>query len=154
MRERGETYVSLAAALGARHSYQLLAPLHYSSRRFPAQLIENYPDLARFDRNSYEDTAPGFDGPQGRLLDEVLRETTGWSLHHVQESFSTRLRPRLFDIVFGHNLTLLHGGWNGGANRVLEPAYFSITEASGLPYEHWLSLAWRRPASWLPSIAT
>jgi hypothetical protein len=48
------------------------------------------------------------------------------------------------DLLFGHNLTMLHGGLAGGASRVIEPMCIVIDQPVGTDYERWLAASWRR----------
>jgi hypothetical protein len=49
-----------------------------------------------------------------------------------------------YDLVIGHNLTMLHGGLAGGPDRLLEPLCLVVDEPSGADYERWLAASWRR----------
>ncbi|MYT77475.1 hypothetical protein YW3DRAFT_06456 [Streptomyces sp. MnatMP-M77] len=48
------------------------------------------------------------------------------------------------DLIFGHNLTMLHGGLAGGAGRIIEPLCLVVDTPDGLDYEEWLAASWRR----------
>jgi hypothetical protein len=49
-----------------------------------------------------------------------------------------------FDLVFGHNLTMLDEGPAGSASRVIEPLCLVVDAPVRPRYEAWLAASWRR----------
>lgn len=130
-------YLAIGAALGSPHlAYHGIA-VHYAEADFTVQEIERFPELKHFNN---KDTL----APTERFLSELLLETLGMSWQEFRTQFEICVPSERFDAVFGHNLTLLHGGLMGGPGRLLEPICMVIEHASGADYENWLAQAWRR----------
>ncbi|MDQ2873730.1 MAG: hypothetical protein M3Y33_02475 [Actinomycetota bacterium] len=49
-----------------------------------------------------------------------------------------------YDVLIGHNPTMLHGGMAGGRERTLEPLCLVVDKPEGDEYERWLRTSWRR----------
>ncbi|HEU5226571.1 MAG TPA: hypothetical protein VFU49_02085 [Ktedonobacteraceae bacterium] len=130
-------YLAIGAALGSHHLAHHGIAVHYAEADFTVQEIERFPELKHF--NSDDTLAP-----TERFLSQLLIETLGMSWQEFRAQCEICVPSERFDVVFGHNLTLLHGGLMGGPGRLLEPICMVIKHASGADYEDWLAQAWRR----------
>lgn len=130
-------YLTLGAALGARLVCQRVVPVHWAEACFSAEEVERFPEL-----RCYNDLAPA-EHPALHFLSDLLEEALGMSWSQFQNHYESRVPSVQHDLVIGHNLTLMHGGLDGGMKRVLEPICLVVDSASGDEYESWLARAWR-----------
>ena len=133
IRERGGSYVTLGGMLGSRDPLHCLTAVHLADELLSARPgVEMIPELRAW--------------TEERLFDRVLDEVTGEGWASTRERHEVGVRGINNDFLIGHNITLLHGGWQGGRGRVIEPICFTLDTPSGADYEEWLWRAWRRPA--------
>lgn len=83
-------------------------------------------------------------GHTARLFCHQVLLATGRDWRTFRAGWEVCAPSERFDLLFGHNLTMLHGGWAGGAGRVIEPMCLVVDEPSGDDYERWLAASWRR----------
>jgi hypothetical protein len=83
-------------------------------------------------------------GDTERLFCHQLLLATGRTWRAVRAGWEVCAPSERFDLLFGHNLTMLHGGHKGGAGRVIEPMCLVVDHPSGPEYESWLAASWRR----------
>ncbi|MFC0003820.1 hypothetical protein [Micromonospora siamensis] len=83
-------------------------------------------------------------GDTARLFCHQLLTATGRTWRDCRRRWEVLAPSERYDLLFGHNLTMLHGGLAGGAGRVIGPFCLVVDEPSGAEYERWLAAAWRR----------
>ncbi|MEH1015107.1 hypothetical protein V6U90_18580 [Micromonospora sp. CPCC 206060] len=83
-------------------------------------------------------------GDMARLYCHMLLTATGRTWWDCRRRWEVLAPSERFDLLFGHNLTMLHGGLAGGAGRVIEPFCLVVDTPAGSRYERWLAASWRR----------
>lgn len=132
-------YLSLTAALGARALVQHGLAVHYAEADFTPEELERFPELCRF----REQAAQVGLSPTEFLLSQGLIETLGLSWVDFRATYQLCVPSERFDLLLGHNLTLVHGGLMGGPGRLIEPICLVMNQPNGEDYERWLAQAWR-----------
>jgi hypothetical protein len=134
-------YLSIPAALGARPAvYHLTPPGPRAESDFAPEAYEWFPELHELTR----DCACGScEGEGGRHFCNGLKLTTGLSWPEFQRTYEERVISSKFDLVVGNNLTLLHAGMGGSAERLIQPMCVVIDHPAGEEYEAWLWRLWR-----------
>jgi hypothetical protein len=145
IRARGDGYIQLGALLGARNPRHVLVNLHNLNDGFSEAELSEFPEIAPH--------GSAVSNPAAKLFDEIILETTGLCWPEACMTAERRLETGKFDLVFGHNILLMHGGINGGADRLLDPICAVIEQPSGQAYEHWLAEAWRTAYWRAPSVS-
>lgn len=143
MQSLGGTYVTLAGLLGSASPTHVVTAVHCAEDSFSAEDVIRFPDLQPLVQGGQSDLSP-----VERLFDQVLHATLGKGWLECRQHFELGVPGGAYDLLLGHNLTLLHGGWRGGRGRVIEPICFVVDDPSGDEYERWLWHAWRRASSW------
>ncbi|WP_394617060.1 hypothetical protein JNUCC0626_46870 [Lentzea sp. JNUCC 0626] len=83
-------------------------------------------------------------GESARLFCHQMLQATGRNWADYRRKWEVLAPSERFDLLFGHNLTMLHGGLAGGRGRVIEPFCLVVDEPAGEQYEDWLAASWRR----------
>ncbi|APH02594.1 hypothetical protein ASJ30_14500 [Janibacter indicus] len=83
-------------------------------------------------------------GDIARLFCHQMLQATGRNWADFRKKWEVLAPGERFDLLFGHNLTMLHGGLAGGHGRVIEPLCLVVDEPAGEQYEDWLAASWRR----------
>lgn len=60
------------------------------------------------------------------LLDQVLFEVIRHGWLSFRERFEVGIEGVAYGFMLGHNLMLLHGGWQSGPGRIIEPICFTV----------------------------
>jgi len=84
------------------------------------------------------------EGETGRLFCHLTLLATGRTWAAFRERWEVLAPSERGDLVIGHNLTTLHGGWAGGPGRLIEPVCLVLDRPEGSGYENWLAASWRR----------
>jgi hypothetical protein len=79
-----------------------------------------------------------------RVFCHQVLMATGLTWDAFRERWEVMVPGEHCDLLFGHNLTMLHGGLAGGARRVLDPLCLVVDRPTGPAYEQWLATSWRR----------
>jgi hypothetical protein len=137
----GARYPSIAACLGARSEPAFAVIAHCAEAELDPTHVQRYPELEWMGRSCPCGRCPG---PSGRVFCRLLGEAAGLTWSELREEFELALTSRALDFVLGHNLTLLHGGIEGGRSRTLQPVSIVIDNPAGPDYETWLAGEWRR----------
>lgn len=77
----------------------------------------------------------------------LTREVFGLTTDRFRKIYETQVTTERGDMLIANNITLLHGGMNGGRSRVIEPICGVIREPRGRNYEEWLAHVWS--AAWM-----
>jgi hypothetical protein len=83
-------------------------------------------------------------GDTGRVFCHLLVQSIGTTWPAFRQRYEILVPTERYDLVIGHNLTMLHGGWAGAPDRLLEPLCLVVDEPAGAGYEQWLAASWRR----------
>ncbi|MGW1073088.1 hypothetical protein [Streptomyces sp. NPDC002537] len=83
-------------------------------------------------------------GAAARLFCHQVTMATGSTWASFRSRWEVLVPGDQCDLVFGHNLTMLHGGLAGGPGRLIEPLCLVVDNPSGPAYERWLAASWRR----------
>jgi hypothetical protein len=139
-REYGGTYPTLGGLLGLSDPALLATALIRADDPVADRLKARFPQLSE-----YADGCPcgGCVGETLRVFCRVTTQSLGMSTARFQEAYESCVVTERFDLLVTHNITMNHGGLEGGATRVLEPIYLAVTEPAGDEYEAWLSRQWR-----------
>jgi hypothetical protein len=137
----GVTYPTLAGMLGLTEECLVATPLLHCEDPLPAAAVEEFP-LLRSLKSSC--ACGGCVGDIRRVFCHVVMLATGMPWPAFRGRYEILAPSERFDMLFGNNLTMLHGGLAGGRNRLIEPICLAVNKPAGAAYERWLSRAWRR----------
>jgi len=56
-------------------------------------------------------------GDTGRMFCHLLVQSVGMSWPAFRQRYEILVPSETYDLIVGHNLTMLHGGWAGGPDR-------------------------------------
>jgi hypothetical protein len=132
-------YLSIGAMLGSSHILHHAFAVHYLEGDFTTDEIALFPQLQQF---CYR--ANALHSPVELYLDDVLNATMGLDWESFRNRYEIALPNEQCDFIIGNNLSLLHGGLMGAADRVFEPICLVVDNPQGDKYELWLSQTWRR----------
>lgn len=135
----GGTYLTLGGMLGSGNPMHAVVAVHNADAAFSREQMARFPELQALSGSGHRDLSPS-----ERLFDSVLREVLGEGWLSFRKRYEVGVEGVANDLLLGHNLTLLHGGWRGGRGRIIEPICFVLDDPSGDAYEQWLLQAWRR----------
>ncbi|MEU1818394.1 hypothetical protein ABZ543_24870 [Streptomyces roseifaciens] len=82
-------------------------------------------------------------GEAARLFCHQVVMATGLTWSGFRARWEVLMPGDQCDLIFGHNLTTLHGGLAGGPGRVIEPYCLVMDTPAGPAYERWLAASWR-----------
>ncbi|MFI2190304.1 hypothetical protein [Streptomyces sioyaensis] len=139
--EHGCPYPSFGAMLGLEEPMWHGLSFHHGEA-----------ELAKEDRSRYPAAVPltqrcvcgGCQGEAARLFCHQTVMATGLTWTDFRAHWEIFAPGDHCDLLFGHNLTMLHGGLAGGPGRVIEPLCLVVDAPSGPEYERWLAASWRR----------
>lgn len=137
----GCSYPSLGAMLGLTEEAFHGVGFANAEDPLPAEVGERYPILWPMTQACACGTCIG---DTGRVFCHLLMQSVGMSWPAFRQRYEILVPGERYDLLFGHNLTMLHGGWAGGPGRLIEPLCLVVDEPSGTDYERWLAASWRR----------
>ncbi|HEY0641149.1 MAG TPA: hypothetical protein VGD67_26255, partial [Pseudonocardiaceae bacterium] len=140
----GNPYPGLGGMLGLTGDVWHGVSLHHAEADLPADVRAAYPDTGPLAA-----ACPCGDcvGEAARLHCHQVLLATGRRWRDFRRRWEVLVPGERFDLVFGHNLTMLHGGLAGSAGRVIEPLCLVVDDPAGPRYESWLAASWRRHRS-------
>jgi hypothetical protein len=133
-------YLPLGAELGATHPMFRLVPIHLAEADFSSELITRFPELSVF----RDALTGGNTSPTRRFFEELLQDALGQTAAEFRNQYELCVASERYDLILGHNLTNLHGGYLGGRRRKLQPVCLVTDAPSGASYEKWLARSWRQ----------
>jgi hypothetical protein len=139
--EHGSPYPSLGAMLGRTEPLWRELSFHHAEAPLSESIRKRHPGAAAL---AAACPCGLCIGESARVFCHMMRAATGWSWRECRDRWEILAPSERFDLVFGHNLIMLHGGWAGGASRVIEPMCLVVDRPEGAEYERWLAAAWRR----------
>ncbi|WNJ89609.1 hypothetical protein [Bosea sp. 685] len=139
LREHGGGYVQLSSILGSKELIYLLVNIHHSHYVFSDREVNLFPDLSTITSNSRESTEST---PVLYLFDKMWESRLGINWEQARKRYEHVVSTQKHDLVLGHNIILMHGGLNGGTNRILDPICLVMPAPVGEGYESWLANAW------------
>jgi hypothetical protein len=137
----GCSYPSLGAMLGLTEEAFHGMGFANAEDPLPAEVGKKYPILWPMTQACACGTCIG---ETGRVFCHLLVQSAGMSWSAFRQRYEILVPGERYDLLFGHNLTMLHGGWAGGPDRLIEPLCLVVDEPSGTDYERWLAASWRR----------
>jgi hypothetical protein len=135
------SYPSLGAMLGLTEEAFHAMGFANADDHLSAEVAARYPILWPMARQCPCGTCVG---DTGRVFCHMLVQSVGLSWPAFRARYEILVPSERYDLVIGHNLTMLHGGWAGAPDRLLEPLCLVVDEPSGADYERWLAASWRR----------
>jgi hypothetical protein len=140
-RSHGCPYPSLGAMLGLTEEAFHGMGFANAEDPLPADVGKRYPILWPMTQACPCGTCSG---DTGRVFCHLLVQSVGMSWPAFRQRYEMLVASERYDLLVGHNLTMLHGGWAGGPGRLIEPLCLVVDEPSGADYERWLAASWRR----------
>ncbi|MGW0811419.1 hypothetical protein [Nonomuraea sp. NPDC002799] len=140
-RAHGCPYPSMGAMLGLEETMWHALSFHHAEADLAKEHRARYPAAVPLAR---ECACGGCEGEMARLFCHQTVMATGLTWAGFRARWETLAPGDHCDLLFGHNLTMLHGGWAGGPGRVIEPLCLVVDTPSGPEYERWLAASWRR----------
>ena len=137
----GSAYPALGALLGVEELAFQAVSFHHAEAEIDASAKERFPLLVPLSRRCPCGTCVG---ETARVFCHVVQLATGRSWAAFRARYERLVPNERYDLVFGHNLTMLHGGLAGGRGRVIEPLCLVVDRPQGPAYERWLAASWRR----------
>jgi hypothetical protein len=137
----GCSYPSLGAMLGLTEEAFHGMGFANAEDPLPAEVGKRYPILWPMTQACACGTCIG---DTGRVFCPLLVQSVGMTWPAFRQRYEILVPSERYDLIFGHNLTMLHGGWAGGPGRLIEPLCMVVDEPSGTDYERWLAASWRR----------
>lgn len=139
--DHGTPYPSLGSMLGLDEPMWHGLSFHHAEAELGARDRERYPSAIPLAETCPCGTCVG---ESARVFCHMMLAATGQPWRECRERWEVLAPSERFDLVFGHNLTMLHGGWAGGPGRVIEPMCLVVDRPEGEEYERWLAASWRR----------
>ena len=139
--EHGCAYPSLAGMLGLSEPVWHAISMHHAEADLPADARDRYPVAGPL---AAACPCGECAGEAARLYCHQVLQATGRTFAQFRKTWEVLAPSERFDLVFGHNLTMLHGGLAGSASRVIEPLCLVVDVPAGPRYEAWLAASWRR----------
>jgi hypothetical protein len=137
----GCSYPSLGAMLGLTEEAFHAMGFANAEDPLPPEIGARYPVLWPMTRACPCGTCVG---ETGRVFCHLLVQSVGMPWPAFRQRYEILAPSERYDLIIGHNLTMLHGGLAGGPDRLLEPLCLVVDEPSGADYERWLAASWRR----------
>ncbi|AVT38632.1 hypothetical protein C6W10_21775 [Plantactinospora sp. BB1] len=139
--KHGSPYPTIGAMLGVEEPMWHGLSFHHAEAELSGEDRERYPMSGPLAK-----ACPCGDcvGDTARLFCHQTLLATGRDWRQFRARWEVCAPSERFDLLFGHNLTMLHGGLAGGGHRVIEPMCLVVDEPSGPEYEDWLAASWRR----------
>ena len=148
----GSAYPTLGALLSVEELAFQAVSFHHAEADIPTSAKERFPLLVSLSTRCPCGTCLG---ETARVFCHVVQVATGLPWAAFRARYELLVPNERYDLVFGHNLTMLHGGLAGGRGRVIEPLCLVVDEPRGPAYERWLAASWRRslPAGGAEAVA-
>ncbi len=137
----GCSYPSLGAMLGLTEEAFHAMGFANAEDPVPVEVGKRYPVLWPMTQACPCGTCIG---DTGRVFCHLLLQSVGMTWPAFRERYEVLVPSERYDLLIGHNLTMLHGGWAGGPDRLLEPLCLVVDRAAGIDYERWLAASWRQ----------
>ena len=134
-------YLNIAGALGTKKLIYHSLSLHSTAEEIDVSILEKFAEMEIL-QDSCE--CKNCDTDILRILCNILKETMGISYSQFIDRYEKKAYSEKLDLVLGNNLSLLHGGLNGGENRLILPMCYTIENNSSLEYEKYLKKLWRK----------
>lgn len=134
-------YPTLAGMLGVTEEALVATPLLHCEDPLPQAAVRRFPLLSGLATGC---ACGRCAGPVERVFCHAVTLATGLSWPAFRSRYEIIAPSERFDLLVGNNLTMLHGGFAGGRDRVIEPLCLTLDRPEGAGYEQWLSRAWRR----------
>lgn len=132
-------YLGLAAFFGSRDPALVGTDCHYLEADLTNEQLHTFPDL-----DAIRNSGSAEESDTIKFMNHVCLDTLGLSWADFLKKYERRIQSNTYDMVIGHNLNLLHGGVDAGADRLLEPICMVVDHPSGDQYEQWLSETWHK----------
>lgn len=139
--EHGCSYPSIAGMLGLSEPVWNGLSFHHAEAELSLEDRGRFPLAAGL---AHRCSCGQCQGATERLFCHQLSAATGRDWSAFRRQWEVLVPSERFDLLFGHNLTELHGGLAGGPNRLIEPFCLVVDRPSGEQYERWLAASWRR----------
>ncbi|WP_170006020.1 hypothetical protein [Bacillus fonticola] len=134
-------YLNMAAALGAKDLMYHTLSLHSTSEKISEDILRSNKKLSDIQQSC---ACQMCNSNILRVLCHVLKETMGISYEEFIHKYEKKVYSEQLDLVIGNNLSLLHGGFNGGSERLILPMCIVLEETSDISYERYLKNLWNR----------
>lgn len=139
--QHGCSYPSLGAMLGLTEEAFHALPFASAEDFIDEDIARSYPVLRSM---AHQCPCGTCDGETGRVFCHLLSNSVGMTWPGFRHRYEIAVPSGQYDLIFGHNLTMLHGGLAGAPDRLLEPLCLVVDDPVGEDYEQWLSASWRR----------
>ncbi|WP_229402280.1 hypothetical protein [Micromonospora okii] len=139
--EHGCPYPSFGGMLGLVEPMWHGLSFHHSESPLSSRDAERYPAAVPLARRCACGTCAG---DAARLFCHQMTMATGRNWAEFRDRWEVLAPGEHCDLLIGHNLTMIHGGLQGGPGRLLEPLCLVVDDPEGTEYERWLAAAWRR----------
>ncbi|MBM9438458.1 hypothetical protein [Actinacidiphila bryophytorum] len=137
----GTAYPTLAGMLGVTEEALVTTPLLHCEDLLPQAAVRRFPLLSGLAAGC---ACGRCAGPVERVFCHAVMLAAGLSWPDFRNRYEIIAPSERFDLLVGNNLTMLHGGFAGGRDRVIEPLCLTLDRPEGAAYEQWLSRAWQR----------
>lgn len=134
-------YLNMAAALGAKDLMYHALSLHSTSEQISEDILSNHKKLIDIQQSC---SCQMCNSNILRVLCHVLKETMGISYEEFINKYEKKVYSEQLDLVIGNNLSLLHGGFNGGSERLILPLCIVLEDTNDISYERYLKNLWNR----------
>ncbi|WP_181727377.1 hypothetical protein [Streptomyces sp. PT12] len=139
--EHGCAYPSFGAMLGLDEPFWHGLSFHHAEAELTKEERVRYPAAVPLARRC---ACGECEGEAARLFCHQVLTATGLTWRRFRSRWEVLAPGERCDLLFGHNLTTLHGGLAGGPGRIIEPLCLVVDSPSGPAYERWLAASWRR----------
>ncbi|MCM3262488.1 MULTISPECIES: hypothetical protein [Streptomyces] len=139
--EHGCAYPSFGAMLGLEEPWWHGLSFHHGEATLTKEERVRYPAAVPLAQRC---ACGACEGEAARLFCHQVLMATGWTWSQFRRRWEVLAPGEQCDLLFGHNLTMLHGGLAGGPGRVIEPLCLVMDDPAGPDYERWLAASWRR----------
>ncbi|MBM9508485.1 hypothetical protein [Actinacidiphila acididurans] len=139
--EHGCVYPSFGAMLGLEEPHWHGLSFHHSEAVLTKEERVRFPAAVPLTQRC---ACGECEGEAARLFCHQVLMATGLTWAQFRRRWEVLAPGEHCDLLFGHNLTMLHGGLAGGPGRIIEPLCLVMDNPSGAEYERWLAASWRR----------
>lgn len=133
-------YPSLAGMLGVTGPLWNGISFHHAEAELSPEIRRRHPEAIPL---AQQCCCGSCEGETARLFCHQVTVATGMTWSQFRSRWEVLAPGEHCDLLFGHNLTMLHGGWAGGGARIIEPLCLVVDEPRGPEYERWLAASWR-----------
>jgi len=133
-------YISIPSFLGATEREFRIRTPHCAETKL------DFPYVAT--ESDEDEVCNGFDcgvcrTDSGAFFCHGLQAALGMNLHTFRTRYERQVLSESGDLLIFNNLALLHAGWYGANDRVIQPISVVVDNAKGPDYETWLFNLWR-----------